>query len=125
MSERISNTVMLTREEYGELCKWRLRHAKLEHEYKALEDRLKAPTDTDVEQSNTLCERFNNGDIDMLGLVCKLWNDALAARIDELLEQQIEACISAYITQIKQCTGFDLKPDNVVIEAMRNARIDE
>ncbi len=38
----------------------------------------KAPTDSGVLESDLLCKKFNDGEIDLCALVCRLWNTALA-----------------------------------------------
>ncbi len=40
---------------------------------------LKAPTDNGIEKLDSICNRYNDGDIDICQLVCTVWNTALNA----------------------------------------------
>ena len=40
----------------------------------------KAPTDNRIEKLDRVCQRYNNGEINISQLVCTIWNEAVSVR---------------------------------------------
>ncbi len=51
---------------------------KMRDRYEAeIAELRKAPTDSGVLESDLICKKFNDGEIDLCALVCNLWNTAI------------------------------------------------